>query len=229
MWSRISSVRNISRTKEGVISFSGFPHGLNTSVPSLRIAKTEASSLINYVLKRGGKLVTRNPVVVYSADATTSNAAIKTIAQANIGGTNYKLAVDANYVLYYLDETYKHKTIGTLEGGAKILSYNGVAIILDGSYIKYLDGVSSVKIAYDAGTGSSGYQFDNTALSNDGSFQLGDGTNSRIHFLKFGYCINHSSTCKLIYIGSLHEKFAILLLVTFNISPWVSCRFVMYY
>lgn len=180
MWSRISGVRNISRTKEGILKFDGFPHGLNTSVPALRIAKSEASALINYKIRKGGKLVTRSPVKLYSNSATTSNAAVETIAQANIGGTNYTLLVDENHVLYYLDGSLDPTTIGTLEGDAQILSYNGIAVILDGSYIKYLDGVTSVKIAYDAGTGSSGYQFDFTSEDNDDSIQLGDGTNSRV-------------------------------------------------
>lgn len=162
------------------IAINGFPHGLNTYVPNFRIAQTEASALINWAIRKGGKLVTRTPISVYSNSATTSNGIIDTIAEVNIGGTNYILLVDENYVLYYLDGSLDPTEIGDLEGATRIIGYNGVALLLDGDYIKYLDGVASIKIAYDAGSGSSGFQFDFTALDNDGSLQLGDGTNTRI-------------------------------------------------
>ena len=179
------SYKHLSKVKkrkkpEQVLGFRGFPYGLNTSVPSSRIEKTECSELINWNIKKGGKLVNRNPIAQYSSGATTGQAAVKTIKGVKIGATNYTLAVDDNYVLYYLDSGLDYQTIGTLEAFTTIIPYNGVAVLLDGSFIKYIDDVSEIKIAYDDGTGTSAYQFDHTSGDDDASLALGNGTNIRI-------------------------------------------------
>lgn len=162
-----------------VLEFANFGNGLNTFVPADKIALTEASRLVNWAIRKGGSLASRLPVAAYTAAATTSNAAVKTTAEANIGGTLYTLIVDANHILYYLDGDLEPVAIGTLEGAATILSFNGVALIMDGGYLKFLDGVAAanLKMAYDAGTGTSAFQFDKTALSNDTYLELGNGTN----------------------------------------------------
>jgi hypothetical protein len=164
------------------LSFQGFPHGLNTSVPVFQLEKTECSALINWNIKKGGKLVTRDPVSKYTTTATTSNSAIKTIASVNIGSTNYTLIQDANHKVYYLDSDPKPVAVATLAANAEIMGYNGVALLMDGGYLKYMDSISSIKIAYDDGTGSSGYQFDNRSSDNDTSLALGNGTNTRIAY-----------------------------------------------
>ena len=156
-----------------------FRHGLNTNVAADRIAPTEASKLINWKIRKGGGLVSRPPIIKYSATATTNNAAVKTCEEVNIGGTTYTLLVDANDILYYLNEDLEATTIGTLEGATTIMSYNGVALLFDGSYIKYLDGVTSIKICYDGGTGTSGYMVDDTALTQDAFLAVGNGTNTK--------------------------------------------------
>jgi hypothetical protein len=132
------------------------------------------------MLRPGGKLVTRPPINVYSATATTSNAAIAGIFNINIGGTFYILFTDSNDILYYLDGDDEAVQIGTLEGAATIMSFNGVALIMDGGYLKYLTDTTTLKIAYDAGSGTTGFQFDNSALSVDSSIALGNGTNTRV-------------------------------------------------
>lgn len=178
-WGALARVQR-RRNPEGTIKLVGFPHGLNTSVPPQRIAQTEASKLINWEIRSGGKLVTRFPITQYTSSATASNAQVNTITEVNIGGTLYTFLVDANYLLDYLDSNPAPVNIGTLEGDAQIIAYNGVAVILDGSYIKYCDDVSEIKIAYDAGDGTTGFQFDNSSLDNDTSLALGNGSNSRI-------------------------------------------------
>ncbi|MDY6827234.1 MAG: hypothetical protein SVV67_08725 [Bacillota bacterium] len=156
-----------------------FRHGLNTSVSADRIAPTEASKLVNWKIRKGGGLVSRPPVIRYSTVATIGNAAVKTIEEVNIGGTTYVLFVDENYVLYYLDVDLEPVAIGALEGDTTIMSYNGVAMLFDGSYLKYLSGVTSIKICYDGGTGASGVQFTNLALTQDTHLVIGNGTNTR--------------------------------------------------
>jgi len=161
-----------------MLSFMGFPHGLNTSMPIFQIVPTECSALINWIIKKGGKLVTRDPISKYTTSATTNSSAVKTIAQVNIGSTTYILIQDAAHKIYYLDADLKPVLIDTLAANAQIIGYNGVAIIMDGSFLKYIDTVASgIKIAYDAGTGATGFQFDHSALTNDTYLALGNGTN----------------------------------------------------
>jgi len=180
MWRRIAQAQR-RQSQQSAISFQGFPHGLNTSVPATQIRQTECAALINFKINRGGQLESRSPITKYNLTATTSNSPVKAFIRAPIGGTNYELLVDANYKLYY-NNSGTLTLIGTLEGDAEIVAYNGVAILMDGSYLKYLDGISNIKIAYDDGTGTSGYQFRNSAGSDDSNLALGNGTNTRIAY-----------------------------------------------
>lgn len=168
------------RKEELALRFDGFPHGINTSVSPFRITSTEAAAMINWVIRPGGKLVTRDPINVYTTTATASNASVDTIEEISIGGTQYTLTVDANYKLDYLDTDPKPNNIGTTEGATQLIGYNGVAVVLDGDYIKYCDDTSEIKIAYDAGTGTDGYQFDFTSEDNDTYLALGNGTNTGV-------------------------------------------------
>ncbi len=133
------------------------PHGLNTYDPPDRLAVTESSKLLNWMIAKGGEKIPRLPISLYSNSATTND--ITYIKRVNIGGTTYELVVDSGYRLYYLDSSLDPTLIGTLEGDATLLNYNSLVLIFDGSYIKYIEDVSTIKIAYDAG----GYQFDNTS------------------------------------------------------------------
>uniref|UniRef100_A0A6M3K193 Uncharacterized protein n=1 Tax=viral metagenome TaxID=1070528 RepID=A0A6M3K193_9ZZZZ len=166
-----------------VIAFQGFPHGLNTNIPSFQLIKSELARCVNWEINKGGQLQTRYPIVQYTNTATTSNASVVAFAEIPIGGTNRKLLADANNVIYYLDGNLDPVTItGTLEGTPTFIGYNGVAVILDGGRIKYLDGVSTVKIAYDDGTGTSGYQCNNKDADDSSSIALGNGTNTTVAY-----------------------------------------------
>ncbi len=164
------------------IPFRRFPHGLNTAVPPTHLEISECSRLVNFRVRPSGQLVTRWPIVKYSNTATASNAPAKTFKKVYIGATAYELLVDTNFKLDYLDGSLDPTNIGTLEGATRIFPFNGVAMLCDGSYLKYLDGVAgaNLKICYDDGTGTSGYQYNNIAGDQDSSLPLGDGTNSRV-------------------------------------------------
>lgn len=100
-----------------VIAFQGFPHGLNTNIPSFQLIKSELARCVNWEINKGGQLQTRYPIVQYTNTATTSNASVVAFAEIPIGGTNRKLLADANNVIYYLDGNLDPVTItGTLEG-----------------------------------------------------------------------------------------------------------------
>ncbi|MCP4585324.1 hypothetical protein [Pseudoalteromonas sp.] len=174
MFQKLASVPS-QRQPDQMIEIGRVPHGLNTYEPADRIAPTEASKLLNWMITKGGKKIPRLPIALYSNSATTN--AIKYIKGVNIGGTDYELVIDSGYRLYYLDGSLDPTLIGTLEGDATVLNYNGIVMLFDGSYIKYIEDVATIKIAYDAGSGSSGYQFDKTAEENTTLLALGNGTN----------------------------------------------------
>lgn len=176
MWSRLKS-ENAGGQKP--LIFSGFRHGLNTSTPASQIASSECSELINYGIHPNGTLETRRPITKYIETQITGSPTF--FEEIPIGGTNYELTVGSDYKLYYNNEGTQ-TLIGTLEGDARLIAYNGVCMVLDGSYIKYLDGISDINIAYDDGTGSSGYQFTNTSGGDDTGLAVGNGTNTRIAY-----------------------------------------------
>ena len=166
---------------------SGFRHGLNTSIPETMIAITELSECVNFKNIRTGKvkgcLVSRDPIVPHTTSATTSNAAIVAFEKASLGGTYYEIIADDNGVLYYNDDGTPIEITGALESGSVWLTpYMGAMMVFDGGYIKYIDDVSGVKIAYDGGTGTSGYQFDNESGTDDSAIELGNGTNNRVAY-----------------------------------------------
>lgn len=242
-----------NKRPENIVSFNGFPHGLNTNVPAFQILQTEMSECINWKINKGGQLESRRPIVAYTSAATTSNASVKYFAKVPIGMSDRELLVDSNDILYYLDSNLAPVSGKTLEGATTIVAYNGAGILLDGSYIKFyedcnitgatkanpcvitcvdhpfingqqipisgvggmtqlngntytvankdtdtfeLSGInssayttyttggvaSSVSLAYDDGSGLTGYQFDNRAGSNDTFLALGNGTNTRIAY-----------------------------------------------
>ncbi|KKM98899.1 hypothetical protein LCGC14_1153260 [marine sediment metagenome] len=169
--------------KWGDIDFSGFALGLNTSVRPTQLKLTELAQCINFInINPAGYHKTRGAINKYTNSATTNNSPVKAFKKVFIGSTSYELLIDAAYKVYYLDGSLDPVAIGTLEGDGQIIGFNGVAVLLDGSFIKYLDGVSAIKIAYDDGTGPSGYQFNNRAGDNDSTLELGNGTNTRIAY-----------------------------------------------
>ncbi|MCP4262829.1 MAG: hypothetical protein GY774_35770 [Planctomycetes bacterium] len=181
--SQLSRLRRRGKPARRFI-FNGFSHGLNTSVPSFQIAKTElADRSINYKINKGGQLESRLPINTYITNATSGSAAVKFLTKAPIGGTEYELIVDSNDVLYYVSGSTP-VPIGTTEGETTLMPFKDIVFVLDGGYIKFLDGVesSNFKIAYDDGTGTSGYQFDSSDGDEDTSIALGNGTNTRVAY-----------------------------------------------
>jgi hypothetical protein len=199
--------RRKQRKERGQQSFDGWPHGLNTSVPSQQISKTELSKCVNYKINAGGQLETRRPLKRYTNSPTTSNAAIVAHKKVVIDFLTFEVVGDANNLVYYVsvDELIH---VGTASGPVQFVNYNGTCVVLDGSYVKYLplaagaslallqtpviqigDAIAlmgidsaSLKIAYDDGSGSTGAQFDTSSGANDGSLPLGNGTNIRIAY-----------------------------------------------
>lgn len=157
-----------------------FRFGLNTKLPPAEINGAELSELVNYLVRPGGRLETRPAISRYSSAAMSGPVAA--IGRARIGATTYVLAADASHKLYYLDAALGPVLIGTLEGRPQIVSFNGVAIVMDGGYLKYLDNVSAIKLAYDDGDGAAGCQFDTTADPDEAAIALGDGTNARVAY-----------------------------------------------
>jgi len=185
-WGHIQQIRRPRQAYRQAppIVFNGFPHGLNTRVQADQIAITEAAELINFKIHRDGRLETRPPIKVYTSDATTSNAKVIDYVKAVISGTDREIVADENGKLYYLNGSQAHQSItGTLlSGDVHLLPFKDVVLVFDGLRLKYLDGVTAIKMAYDDGSGTSGYQFDNTAGSQDTTLALGNGTNTRIAY-----------------------------------------------
>lgn len=174
MWTKLASVSQTVGTP-GVLSYSGFIHGLNTTTPSNQILKTECSELINFDIHDNGTLETTRPFTKYFAGQCASAPVF--FDKIPIGGTSYELTIDSSGRLYYKNGV-NQTLIGTLESAGRVIAYNGVALLLDGSYIKYLDGVSSIKIAYDTGS----HQFNNLDGGDDTGIAVGDGTNDRVAY-----------------------------------------------
>lgn len=158
------------RRQENVLSFNGFPLGENTSVPALLLKPQELASCIDFKMNPGGQLETRPPVVKL---ITTDLKNVNDIRDCIISGTTRTIFATGDavngYKVYYKNGTTA-TLIGTIDGAATITPYNNVALICDGSYLKYLDGVSEVKMAYDDGdeTGSGGF-YDNYSGDQDGT------------------------------------------------------------
>ena len=143
------------KKQEQTIIFKGFPLGENTSVSDNLLLPQELAKCVDFKFKRGGRLETRDGVVKYS---DTKIGIITDIASCSLTGTQYTIITDADYKVYYLS-TLTPTAIGTAAGESFIIPYNDVAIICDGSYLKYCATTAAIKIAYDAGPG--GYQYSN--------------------------------------------------------------------
>ena len=97
---------------------------------------------------------------------------------------DYPESIEANeliitkddHKLYYVSGTGAPQLIGTLQGQGMLIPFGNYVIVLDGSYIKTWNG-DALAIAYDDGTGSRGYQFNNTGLDDDTHIKLYSGGN----------------------------------------------------
>jgi len=95
-------------------------------------------------------------------------------------GTDELIVTQPDNILYLLDSSKAPVEKATLKGDATIIPFGDKALICDGSYLKYWDkNTDTVKIAYDDGSGSDGYQYNNTALTPDTAIKLYSGGNTK--------------------------------------------------
>ena len=146
------------KAKEQYVSFQGFALGENTSVPAFQLKLSELAACIDLKYNHGGQLQTRDPIVKYS---TVQIGVIRDIASCSLNGTQYTIVTDATKVYYIVvsegGAVVTPTEIGTVGSPASIVPYNDVAVICDGSYLKFCDSTTAVKMAYDAGTGGTFY------------------------------------------------------------------------
>ena len=147
----------------------GWPKGLDTSVRAEMIDHDAMSWVCDMKLNDQGRFETRDAIYKYTSAATTGT--VKNIEGAVIGGTNYTLIGDDDNKVYYLSGTAGTAVtnIDTVSGVPDFLPYNNVSLVLDGSYIKYIDNVSEdAKLAYD----TSETMYDNLNLVANGTTAL---------------------------------------------------------
>lgn len=159
-----------------VLPLNDFSKGLNTIVPPSRLAPQEMYACTNFEFTDSGGLRTRPGLVQYTNTAFDEEAIH--MAYGPVGGTFYELFTMINYELYYLDGNKDPVEIGQLVGHAEIIFFNGVAVILDSSYIKTWDG-TTLALAYDDGTGTNGYQINQLSVTQDTGSIVGNGTITR--------------------------------------------------
>lgn len=95
-------------------------------------------------------------------------------------GTDELIVTQPDNKLYLLNSSKAPVEKATLKGDAIIIPFGDKALICDGSYLKYWDkNTDTVKIAYDDGSGSDGYQYNNTALTPDTHIKLYSGGNTK--------------------------------------------------
>jgi hypothetical protein len=174
---QLAGVRKRTAPKS-VVEISNFLFGLNSSEHPSHLLPGEMAEAINVMITEQGRLRTREPLQRY----TNSAIPAKVIAHEAcvIGDQIYELVGGNNNKIYYLDANRDPVEIGGDTDGDMIISpYNGVAIILDGGYIKYIDSDLVLKIAYDDGTGPGGYQFNDTSLNDNNGIALHSASNVR--------------------------------------------------
>lgn len=82
--------------------------------------------------------------------------------------------------LYLLNTNKSPDFITYLKGSAEFIAFGDIAVILDGSYVKYWDRLtSSVKLAYDDGSGESGFQVYQLGLVSDTGISLYSGSTEK--------------------------------------------------
>jgi len=95
-------------------------------------------------------------------------------------GMDELIVTQPGNVLYFLSATKAPSEIATLEGDATIIPFGDKAFICDGSFLKYWNrSTKTVLMAYDDGSGTNGYQRDNTTLTPDTQIKLYSGGNTK--------------------------------------------------
>lgn len=164
------------KDKRESLSFLTKPLGMNTVLGPNQLEADELVYGLNWMYSSDGKPTTRPGTEVITNTALPEGVIYNT--EVTIGATSYTLLVDESYNLYYLDSSYDPVFIGLLEGKPTIHEFESYAVIMDTGYLKTWDG-TTFRMAYDEGTGTRGYQFDNTSGTTAGSIAVGNGTNYR--------------------------------------------------
>ena len=131
----------------------------------------------NVVIVGKGILRTRDGSTLVSS-VSGSTPSIKFARDVKVGATWYTL-MSADDKKLYKDVAGTATAIATLEGESRVCGFMGLLFIFDGSYLKMWDG-TTLSLAYDNGTGSTAYQYNNRTGADDGSLALGNATNSRV-------------------------------------------------
>lgn len=160
------------------VTFLDKPSGINSMLAANQLTLSERVVADNWMYDNTGATVTR-PGLVKITNTKLAKAVTKT-GYVTIAGANYTLLVDADYYVYYLDGSNNPIRIGSLplEGKPEIIPFGDYVVFTDGGYLKIWDG-TTLKLAYDTGnlvrSYSSGFQFDDTALTSASSIEVGNG------------------------------------------------------
>lgn len=167
-------IQPVPRQKQESDTFNlmGFSKGLNTSVPANMLTPDEMPECVDFRLGPKGQLIARRPFVKYTASAMTGNPMY--IATGTIDGTTRHIIGCSNGNIYYLDGTTP-TLIDTAEGEPYLIPFNDVMMVCDGGYLKFLDDVSSLSIAYDMGA----FMLDNYSGDDDVGIAVDD-SNTRV-------------------------------------------------
>jgi len=191
------------RKQAQILSFPGFPYGINREVGAKQLNVGELIECLNFKYTDDGQLVTRPGLTKVTVDGADDDAAIKYISNGLVdisgvrfdehyfdepyltfGGKDaakkfqhYVMVADENYKIYHLSGD-NLVLIGTVSGDVTMTPFGGYVMIFDTSYLKYWDG-NTLNICYDDGDGTSAYQVDYTAETADASVALNTGGNTR--------------------------------------------------
>lgn len=185
------------------LAFGPWPLGINRSSSDKQLKAEELVECLNLKYNDDGNLVTRNGLTRVTEGGTDDNAAITfvsngiveqrgalfdryyfddvTFAGPDAAMLHRIVVADENHKIYYLDAGNILAPIAsnyTAEGAVFIVPFAGYCIIFDGSYLKYWDG-NVFKMAYDDGSGTDGYQADDTGDDQDSTTSLYSGSTTR--------------------------------------------------
>lgn len=177
-----SQIKTQLRNQRQTLPFADFSGGLVTALPIQKLKKNELSSCVNFKISTLGGLETRQGLTKYNN--TVFPDKVVAMVLASIGATSYEIFACEDKHIYYLDSNDNPVLVsGTLNStDVQLIGYNDVVVILDGGIIKFWDGTGDLKLAYDDGTGTRGYQFDNSDGDDGGSTSLYNGSTTRLAY-----------------------------------------------
>lgn len=165
--------------QEAISEFKDYRLGINLSKSDKQLSPGELRTATNWKYGDFGRLETREGIKLITGSALDSGAQHPKHIQYVPGTTAYIYAVSDDYKLYRLTGSEPsiayNASLGTLEGDATIVPFNGYGIVLDGSYIKTVTG-TTLALAYDDGTGTNGFQYKNHCGENDATTNMYSGS-----------------------------------------------------